>query len=210
MDIKEFSAKLAEATKELSPEEQTALMKMFATVSDDLNTTNSTSGGFATDGQTSVPSGITPRLEALKENYLKQVPTITTHRARVITEIAKENPGMPKNVLRAKSFKRCCETAPLVIQDNELIVGAPNGAPRAGSFSPDIAWRWMEEEIDTISDRPQDPFFISDEDKKIMREELFPFWKGKSIDEYCEDQFREAGFGNYQVNPLFPIVRIIN
>ena len=26
-----------------------------------------------------------------------------------------------------------------------------------------------------------------------MREELFPFWKGKSVDEYCEDQFREAG-----------------
>ena len=41
MDIKEFSAKLAEATKELSPEEQTALMKMFATVSDDLNTPSS-------------------------------------------------------------------------------------------------------------------------------------------------------------------------
>ncbi|MCA5011406.1 MULTISPECIES: choline trimethylamine-lyase [unclassified Enterococcus] len=193
MDIKEFSAKLAEATKELSPEEQTALMKMFATVSDDLNTPSSTSGGFASAGQTTIPAGITPRLEALKENYLKQVPTITTHRARVITEIAKENPGMPKNILRAKSFKRCCETAPLVIQDNELIVGAPNGAPRAGSFSPDIAWRWMEEEIETISSRPQDPFFISDEDKKIMREELFPFWKGKSIDEYCEDQFREAG-----------------
>ncbi|GGC75183.1 choline trimethylamine-lyase [Enterococcus wangshanyuanii] len=193
MDIKEFSAKLAEATKELSPEEQTALMKMFATVSDDLNTPGSTSGGFAAAGQTTIPAGITPRLEALKENYLKQVPTITTHRARVITEIAKENPGMPKNILRAKSFKRCCETAPLVIQDNELIVGAPNGAPRAGSFSPDIAWRWMEEEIETISNRPQDPFFISDEDKKIMREELFPFWKGKSIDEYCEDQFREAG-----------------
>ncbi len=26
-----------------------------------------------------------------------------------------------------------------------------------------------------------------------MREELFPYWKGKSVDEYCEDQFREAG-----------------
>ena len=23
--------------------------------------------------------------------------------------------------------------------------------------------------------------------------ELFPFWKGKSVDEYCEDQYREAG-----------------
>lgn len=190
MDIKEFSAKLAEATKELSAEERNALMKMFATVADH---TESPSESYSVSDATVVPNGITPRLSALKENYLKQVPTITTHRARVITELAKENPGMPKNVLRAKSFKRCCETAPLVIQDNELIVGAPNGAPRAGSFSPDIAWRWMEEEIDTISSRPQDPFHISDEDKRIMREELFPFWKGKSVDEHCEDQFREAG-----------------
>ena len=82
---------------------------------------------------------------------------------------------------------------PLVIQDNELIVGAPNGAPRAGAFSPDIAWRWMVDEIDTIGSRPQDPFYISDEDKKVMREELFPFWEGKSVDEYCESQYREAG-----------------
>jgi len=193
MDIKEFSAKLAEATKELSSEERSALMKMFATVADDTTENSSTSVGFASDNESAIPNGITGRLEALKANYLKQKPTITTHRARVITELAKENPGMPKNVLRAKSFKRCCETAPLVIQDNELIVGAPNGAPRAGAFSPDIAWRWMEEEIDTISSRPQDPFYISDEDKRIMREELFPFWKGRSIDEYCEDQFREAG-----------------
>ncbi|MGM0125906.1 choline trimethylamine-lyase [Enterococcus sp. AZ194] len=190
MDIKEFSAKLAEATKELSAEERNALMKMFATVADH---TESPSESYSVGDATSVPNGITPRLSALKENYLQQVPTITTHRARVITELAKENPGMPKNILRAKSFKRCCETAPLVIQENELIVGAPNGAPRAGSFSPDIAWRWMEEELDTISSRPQDPFHISDEDKRIMREELFPFWKGKSVDEHCEDQFREAG-----------------
>lgn len=190
MDIKEFSVKLAEATKELSAEERQALMKMFATVADH---TESVPKNDPVGDETLVPDKITPRLRALKENYLKQVPTITTHRARVITELAKENPGMPKNVLRGKSFKRCCETAPLVIQENELIVGAPNGAPRAGAFSPDIAWRWMEDEIDTISSRPQDPFHISEEDKRIMREELFPFWKGKSVDEHCEDQFREAG-----------------
>ncbi|MGG5313630.1 choline trimethylamine-lyase [Enterococcus sp. DIV2371] len=190
MDIKEFSVKLAEATKELSVEERQALMKMFATVADH---TESVPKNDPVCDETLVPNQITPRLRALKENYLKQVPTITTHRARVITELAKENPGMPKDVLRGKSFKRCCETAPLVIQENELIVGAPNGAPRAGAFSPDIAWRWMEDEIDTISSRPQDPFHISEEDKRIMREELFPFWKGKSVDEHCEDQFREAG-----------------
>ena len=51
----------------------------------------------------------------------------------------------------------------------------------------------MRDEMDTIATRPQDPFFVSEEDKKIMREELFPFWAGKSVDEMCEDQFREAG-----------------
>ena len=80
-----------------------------------------------------------------------------------------------------------------MIQDDELIVGNPCGAPRAGAFSPDISWRWLEEELDTISSRPQDPFYISEEDKRYCREVLFPFWKGKSVDEYCEDQYREAG-----------------
>ncbi|MDT2524386.1 choline trimethylamine-lyase [Enterococcus raffinosus] len=193
MDIKEFSAKLAEATKELSSEERQALMKMFASVSDEVKKDDIVTETLASEEGTTIPNGITKRLQALKDNYLEQVPSITTYRARAITKIAKENPGMPKIVLRAKCFRYCCETAPLVIQDHELIVGAPNGKPRAGAFSPDIAWRWMEDEIDTIGNRPQDPFYISDEDKKIMREELFPFWKGKSVDEYCEDQYREAG-----------------
>lgn len=195
MDIREFSNKFVEATKNMTPEERASLMKMFETVSDEINKNEPAKAGAAvcTEETTNIPDGITARLQRLKENYLTHKPTITTYRARAITKIAAENPGMPKIMLRAKCFRYCCETAPLVIQDNELIVGAPNGAPRAGAFSPDIAWRWMMDEIDTIGTRPQDPFYISDEDKKIMREELFPFWKGKSVDEYCEDQYREAG-----------------
>lgn len=192
MDLKDFSAKLAEATKELSSEERATLMKMFTSVQEDIEC-DTTSSATRNKNGTEIPNDITPRLKALKDIYLTHVPSITTHRARAITKIAKENPGMPKSVLRAKCFKYCCETAPLLIQDNELIVGAPNGAPRAGAFSPDIAWRWMEDELDTIGTRSQDPFYISDEDKRIMREELFPYWKGKSVDEYCEDQYREAG-----------------
>ncbi|WP_277409524.1 choline trimethylamine-lyase [Lacrimispora xylanisolvens] len=195
MDIREFSNKFVEATKNMTPEERASLMKMFETVSDEINKNEpaKTAAAVYAEEGTTIPDGITTRLQKLKENYLTHKPTITTYRARAITKIAAENPGMPKIMLRAKCFRYCCETAPLVIQDNELIVGAPNGAPRAGAFSPDIAWRWMKDEIDTIGSRPQDPFYISDEDKKIMREELFPYWEGKSVDEYCEDQYREAG-----------------
>lgn len=192
MDMHEFSDKFVAATQKLSAQERQLLLQAFEKVAAELEQKPQGTAAEATV-QAGVPDGMTERLKRLKANYMKQVPRITTYRAQAITKIAKENPGMPKIMLRAKCFRYCCETAPLVIQEDELIVGHPCGAPRAGAFSPDLAWRWMEEEIDTIGTRPQDPFYISEEDKRIMREELFPYWKGKSVDEYCEDQFREAG-----------------
>ena len=194
MDLHDFSNKLAEATKSLSPEERASLKKIFEGVSAEIfNKTAVTSSPSVGHEGAGIPNGPTDRHVKLKENFLKQVPSITIHRARVSTKNAQANPGMPKILLRAKCFRECCETAPLVIQDHELIVGAPNGAPRAGSFSPDISWRWLRDELDTIGTRPQDPFYISEADKKVLRDEVFPFWEGKSVDEYCEGQYREAG-----------------
>ena len=193
MDLHEFSSKLAEATKNLTPQERASLKKMFEGISSEITKAAPGVAGIATTHGPGIPDGPTERHALLRENFLKQVPTLTIHRAKVMTQIAKENPGLPKAILRGMSFKRCCETAPLVIQDNELIVGSPCGAPRSGAFSPDIAWRWVRDELDTMATRPQDPFFISEEDKKVLKEEIFPFWEGQSVDEYCEQQYREAG-----------------
>ncbi|PVZ69792.1 choline trimethylamine-lyase [Pelagibaculum spongiae] len=144
-----------------------------------------------------VMEGLTPRMQRLRNHYLTIRPSVSTYRARTVTEVTKANPGLPTILLRAKAFRACCESAPLLIQDDELIVGHPCGRPRAGAFSPDIAWRWVEEELDTMSTRAQDPFEISEEDKKIIREELVPFWKGRSLDEVCEAQYREAGLWEF-------------
>ena len=199
MENLSFTEELKQSINKLTPEERVALVNIFQRLAGELGDSkngyesDSLKQVFGGSDLTAIPDGPTPRHVRLKENFLKQVPSITTHRARAITKIAKENPGIPKILLRGKSFKYSCETAPLVIQEDELIVGSPTGAPRGGAFSPDIAWRWMVDEIDTIGTRAQDPFYISEEDKKMMREELFPFWEGKSVDEYCEDQCREAG-----------------
>lgn len=55
----------------------------------------------------------------------------------------------------------------------------------------------MRDELDTIGTRPQDPYYISEEDKKIMREEIFPFWEGKSLAEACEKELRKEGLWEY-------------
>lgn len=140
-----------------------------------------------TERKTDLPK----RLQILKDAYLAAKPSITIDRALAYTEVFEKNPNLPRNVQRAKGFRRACETAPMLIQNHELIVGHPCGKPRAGAFSPDTAWQWICNELDTINARPQDPYFISDEDKKIMRERLFPFWQGKSLAEECEKVFRK-------------------
>ncbi len=134
MDMHEFSDKFAAATQKLSAQERQLLLQAFEKVAAELEQKPQDTTAGAAVG-TGVPDGMTERLKRLKANYMKQVPRITTYRARAITKIAKENPGMPKIMLRAKCFRYCCETAPLVIQEDELIVGHPC-APRPAPFRP--------------------------------------------------------------------------
>lgn len=168
-------------------------------------TTDRNSDQFADRNNALLPE----RVRRLKSAYLDAKPRITIGRALAYTEVYKEHDNqlaskpdnkpadMSPNMLRALGFKRACETAPILIQEGELIVGHPCGAPRAGSFSPDTAWRWMRDELNTIGTRPQDPFLITEEDKKILREEIFPFWEGRSLDEACEQAFRKEGLWEF-------------
>lgn len=134
-----------------------------------------------------------PRAERLRERYLQAKPFISAARARAVTEIYRRYPGMPAILLRAMAFRHACRTAPLVIAEDELIVSHPAGAARGGEVSPEIAWRWVADELDTMSTRAQDPYEISEEVKRELREEIFPFWQGRSLDEVAETRLRHAG-----------------
>ena len=137
------------------------------------------------------------RIQRLKDAYLKVKPSMTIGRAVAFTDVTRQFPELPNNLRRAMGFKKACETAPMLIQKDELIVGHPCGKARAGAFSPDTAWRWVRDELDTIGSRPQDPYVINEDDKRILREEIFPFWEGRSLDEACEASFRREGLWEF-------------
>ncbi|MCL2897914.1 choline trimethylamine-lyase [Brenneria tiliae] len=134
-----------------------------------------------------------PRIAALRARYLKAKPFISISRARAVTDVYRRNPGMPAILLRAMAFRRACQTAPLVIEDGELIISHPAGRARGGEISPEIAWRWVAEELESMATRAQDPYFISESDQQELREHIFPFWQGRSLDEMAETQLRQAG-----------------
>lgn len=63
---------------------------------------------------------------------------------------------MNNSLLRALAFRRACETAPLHVAQNELIVSHPAGGARGGEVSPEISWRWLADELETLPARAQD------------------------------------------------------
>ncbi len=133
------------------------------------------------------------RIQKMKDEFLSIKPSISIDRAVATTEIYKKYPHIPIKELRAKAFFRACETIPLHIGSRDLIVGRPAGKPRAGVFCPEIAWRWLKDELDTVSTRSQDPYDLDEADKKVLVDEIFPFWEGKSIEEIYYAQIENIG-----------------
>ena len=116
---------------------------------------------------------LTDRIDALKAQYFSAKPFISVSRAQAVTEVYKTTPA-GSDYVTALAFRRACERAPLWIAENELIISHPAGGPRGGEVSPELSWRWVAEELDTVKERKQDPYQISDSAKRILREEIFP------------------------------------
>jgi len=125
-------------------------------------------------------------IKTLKDKILNTRREISIERARLMTESYKETEGEPIVIRRAKAFRHILNNMKIDIAPQELIVGSRSISPRAGIAAPECAIDWLEKELDTIHSRDQEPFFITEEDKKILREKIFPYWKGKTLKEEIE------------------------
>lgn len=123
------------------------------------------------------------RIERLKTQFNRAAPTICVERALAFTRSHKRTEGLPLIVRRAKAFRDVCESIPVLILDSELIVGSPGAMQRPGPMCPEISWKWLMDEIDTIQSRPSDPYLLTEEQKKLLTREVFPYWEGKSVEE---------------------------
>lgn len=121
------------------------------------------------------------RIEKLKKQYEQYKPTLNFDLAVVKTQVMKETEGQPMVIRRAKAFKKYCEIKPINILDDELIVGNTGAAPREAVVTPEVSVNWIGEELDTVATRPYDPLLVDDESKRVFREEIEPYWKGKTV-----------------------------
>ena len=133
--------------------------------------------GLYTYNSESIPKS--DRIPRLVENLYKKMPEIESARAILITESYKATENEPMVIRRAKAFEHILKNIPIIIRDEELIVGSTTIAPRGCQTYPEFSFEWLEPEFDTVATRSADPFYISEQTKAELRE-VHKYWKGKT------------------------------
>lgn len=124
----------------------------------------------------------TDRIQKLIDDLYSGTPTIESTRAEIITESYKNTEGMPLYIRKSRAFKALCEKLPVVIRDDELVVGCNCVARRGCPTFPEFSNKWLEDEFETVATRSADPFEISKETADKLRE-VHKYWQGRTTSE---------------------------
>lgn len=120
------------------------------------------------------------RVNRLKNRVMNTRPEMDLENAVLLTLGFQESEGEPNVVQKAYAFRKQCTEKTVKIWDDELIVGNSGSKQRGGLLCADTCWSVLDRELDTISTREYDPFYLTDEDRKRFEEIIRPYWKGRS------------------------------
>lgn len=134
---------------------------------------------------------MTNRTQRLKDRLFANPREISLERALLYTASHKQTEGEPVMIRRAKATAWVLDHVQISIRDDELIAGNRTIKPRAGIMSPEMDPYWLLKELDQFPTRPQDRFNICEEDKRIYREELFPYWENRSMKDFINSQMTD-------------------
>lgn len=124
----------------------------------------------------------TKRIKILKEKMLLIPRYVSIEQAKIITRVYKENENESRIIKRALCLKEALENIKIQIDSKELIVGNRTAGVRHGVVFPESGSDWVDKEFETIPTRNQDKFNVKKEDIQFFRENIKPYWEGKSLE----------------------------
>jgi len=124
------------------------------------------------------------RVRRLREQSVNAKPYISTERAELLTQFYQSDTAytVSSPVRRALAFRYLLENKTICINEGELIVGERGPAPKATPTYPELCCHTLED-LEVLNSRKTTPFLASKDTKRIYREKIIPFWKGKNMRE---------------------------
>ncbi|MDK2792373.1 MAG: trans-4-hydroxy-L-proline dehydratase, partial [Deferribacteres bacterium] len=128
--------------------------------------------------------GMNERVRFLRKNSLLSVETFSFERAKLLTEFYKSVEGKEIGIAtkRGMALKYIFEHKEIYIGEKELIVGERGEKPKATPSYPEISLHSLKD-LEILDSREKLPYKVSKEAFEIYKNEIIPFWKGKTIRE---------------------------
>jgi len=122
------------------------------------------------------------RIRKLREQSIKAVPSLTMERAKLVTQFFKSDAAARVSipVQRGLVFKHLMENKAVCINEGELIVGERGPVPKGTPTYPEVTCHSLGD-LEILDTRPKTSFKVDAETKKAYKEEIIPFWKGRSM-----------------------------
>ncbi len=142
------------------------------------------------------------RIEKLVNGLFGKMPEIESARAELITESYMQTEDLPIILRRSRALYHILENLPIIIRENELIVGSATISPRACQVFPEFSHEWLSEELENIHSRSADPFYVSDKTKQTLRN-LLPYWTGKTTSDLAKANMDKKAYEAFAVHNIF-------
>jgi len=126
-------------------------------------------------------SGASARTKQLLNLVMRAEPEVFAERALIVTKAYQESEGKPYEIRQASALAAILNEYPVTIRDGELIVGVKTVKPFGSPVYPEVSCEWLEEELDNLPTRREQPFRVSEEVKKELRKQVFPYWREKTV-----------------------------
>ncbi len=124
---------------------------------------------------------MTDRIKKLRDQSLNAINRLDAERALLVTNFYKSGitSKVSTPVMRALTLNHILVNKFICINEDELIVGERGPAPKATPTYPEINLHSLED-LEILDARHKVSFKVDEETERIYREEIIPFWKGKS------------------------------
>jgi pyruvate formate-lyase/glycerol dehydratase family glycyl radical enzyme len=123
---------------------------------------------------------MTGRVAALRQRSLETKPLLSLERARLLTEFYRNSPPLSVPLMRARAFARIVEHRTIYIGPDELIVGERGPGPKATPTYPELCCHTLED-FEILHTREKISYRVDEECRRIQRDEIIPFWQGRSM-----------------------------
>lgn len=125
---------------------------------------------------------LSKRMNKYREDVVNTKREVCVERAVLTTQAYKQHAALPLAMKRAEMLKNILSNMTIYIEEESLLAGNQASHNCSAPIFPEYAMDWVIEELDEFEHRDGDVFYITEENKEVLRK-IAPYWEGKTVKE---------------------------